>query len=550
MSSNLRSKKILISIFLVFSSFFIINAKSKKEKTVIKYIHPRIYEFDLCDTENQVFLSYNPNIKLFDVYIDFSKYVQQDLPQAGDKVIFYYKGYSTKDGGSVKATVTGDNNQRITDEEKYFAKNLQKKVPFESSVSFILNKDVKSTIQLYLCSTKQNKPGKVDQFFLNFKRLKETTDTSKESANQKAAEEKNIEIIEVTTEITKDEDINALIADTPNISDKENILMLEQAKNQINKENQQKIEQEKLEQEKLEQEKLEQERLEKERLARIEEEKKKIEEQKRLEQEKIIAQKEEEDRKKDQMDLEKALELVKNKKSSGYQKEFLHDYMIFDEPEVEQTNKDKSIILENPDETDSFGKTLLMKAAKAGNDWQISSLLNSGANVNLKDKDGWTALMYAVRYQESLNCVDLLLQAQADVKIKNKYGSSALMIASCYNNNPQIIKKLLSYYQMNDKEVLKSLVLLLSESQTSEYTSIAKLNAFLDYSVPLNTFYEGKTPLMYACEFGNSTKIIKVLIDNNAITSIRSTEGKTAYDYASENQSLTHDSNYWLLNKK
>ena len=540
MSSNLRSKKILISIFLVFSSFFIINAKSKKEKTVIKYIHPRIYEFDLCDTENQVFLSYNPNIKLFDVYIDFSKYVQQDLPQAGDKVIFYYKGYSTKDGGSVKATVTGDNNQRITDEEKYFAKNLQKKVPFESSVSFILNKDVKSTIQLYLCSTKQNKPGNVDQFFLNFKRLKETTDTSKESANQKAAEEKNIKIIEVTTEITKDEDINALIADTPNISDKENILMLEQAKNQINKENQQKIEQEKLEQE----------RLEKERLARIEEEKKKIEEQKRLEQEKIIAQKEEEDRKKDQMDLEKALELVKNKKSSGYQKEFLHDYMIFDEPEVEQTNKDKSIILENPDETDSFGKTLLMKAAKAGNDWQISALLASGANVNLKDKDGWTALMYAVRYQESLNCVDLLLQAQADVKIKNKYGSSALMIASCYNNNPQIIKKLLSYYQMNDKEVLKSLVLLLSESQTSEYTSIAKLNAFLDYSVPLNTFYEGKTPLMYACEFGNSTKIIKVLIDNNAITSIRSTEGKTAYDYASENQSLTHDSNYWLLNKK
>lgn len=540
MSSTLRSKKILISIFLVFSSFFIINAKSKKEKTVIKYIHPRIYEFDLCDTENQVFLSYNPNIKLFDVYIDFSKYVQQDLPQAGDKVIFYYKGYSTKDGGSVKATVTGDNNQRITDEEKYFAKNLQKKVPFESSVSFILNKDVKSTIQLYLCSTKQNKPGQVDQFFLNFKRLKETTDTSKESANQKAAEEKNIKIIEVTTEITKDEDINALIADTPNISDKENILMLEQAKNQINKENQQKIEQEKLEQE----------RLEKERLARIEEEKKKIEEQKRLEQEKIIAQKEEEDRKKDQMDLEKALELVKNKKSSGYQKEFLHDYMIFDEPEVEQTNKDKSIILENPDETDSFGKTLLMKAAKAGNDWQISALLASGANVNLKDKDGWTALMYAVRYQESLNCVNLLLQAQADVKIKNKYGSSALMIASCYNNNPQIIKKLLSYYQMNDKEVLKSLVLLLSESQTSEYTSIAKLNAFLDYSVPLNTFYEGKTPLMYACEFGNSTKIIKVLIDNNAITSIRSTEGKTAYDYASENQSLTHDSNYWLLNKK
>lgn len=540
MSSILKNKKTMFSVFLIFSSIFMMNAKSKKDKQVIKYVHPRIYEFDLCDTENQVFLSYNPNIKLFDVYIDFSKYVKEDLPQAGDKVIFYYKGYSTKDGGSVKATVTGDNNQRITDEEKYFAKNLQKKVPFESSVSFILNKDVKSQIQLYLCSTKKNKPGQVDQFFLNFKRMKETTDTSKENASQKSAEAKNIEIVEVTTEITKDEDINALIADTPNISDKENILLLENAKKQLEQENQQK----------LEQEKLEKERLEKERLARINEEKKKIEEQKRLEEEKIKAQKEAEERKKDQMELDKALELVKKKKSSGYQKEFLHDYMIFDEPELEQTQKAKNETIENPNETDSFGRTLLMKAAKAGNDWQISALLASGANVNLQDKDGWTALMYAVRYQESLTCVDLLLQAKADVKIKNNYGSSALMIASCYNNNPQIIKNLLSYYQVSDKEVLKSLILLLSESQTSEYTSIAKLNAFLDYSVPLNTFYEGKTPLMYACEFGNSTKIIKVLIDNNAITSIRSTEGKTAYDYASENQSLTHDSDYWLLNKK
>ena len=122
MSSILKNKKTMFSVFLIFSSIFMMNAKSKKDKQVIKYVHPRIYEFDLCDTENQVFLSYNPNIKLFDVYIDFSKYVKEDLPQAGDKVIFYYKGYSTKDGGSVKATVTGDNNQRITDEEKYFSR--------------------------------------------------------------------------------------------------------------------------------------------------------------------------------------------------------------------------------------------------------------------------------------------------------------------------------------------------------------------------------------------------------------------------------------------
>ena len=64
--------------------------KSKKEKTVIKYIHPRIYEFDLCDTENQVFLSYNPNIKLFDVYKG------SQIPE-GKKSVAYSVSYRAAD---------------------------------------------------------------------------------------------------------------------------------------------------------------------------------------------------------------------------------------------------------------------------------------------------------------------------------------------------------------------------------------------------------------------------------------------------------------------
>lgn len=536
---SLKIKKILFYICILILSVSQLSAKSKKNKddVYIKYVHPRIYEFDLCDTENSVFLSYNKNNNLFDVSIDFSKYVQNDLPQAGDKVIFYYKGYATKDGGSVKATVTGDNGEIITDEEKTFAKNLIKKEVFDSNVSFVLNKDVKHTLNLYLWSTKQNVFGQIDQFFFKFKRVVETTNTQKEAIQEQNASKKNIEIVEVKTEITKDEDINALVQmDTPNLSGIDTQQLLESVQ--------------------TEKQKLEEQQAEQERLALLEAEKKKLEEEKRLQEEKqkelerIKAQKEEEERIKNQLALEKALEQVKTKKSNNYEKEFLNDYMIFDEVTVQNNEDEIETIVENPDEKDSFGRTLLMKAAKAGNDWQISTLLKSGANVNLKDNDGWTALMYAVRYQESISCVDLLIDAGADIKTTNNYGTSALMIACCYNNNPEIIKKLLSYYTVTDKDVLKSLVLLLSESHTSEFTSIAKLKIFMELSVPLNTFYEGKTPLMYAAEYGNSTKIIKMLIDNNAITSIRSTEGKTAYDYACDNKNLKHDSNYWLLNKK
>lgn len=233
-----------------------------------------------------------------------------------------------------------------------------------------------------------------------------------------------------------------------------------------------------------------------------------------------------------------------------YTKEYLADYMIVEEiPEPEDSIAEMDVI-SNPDEADINGQTLLMKAAQAGNEWQIKTLIDAGANVNLQDKDGWTALMYAVRYQEGVNTVDLLLSAGADYKIKNKYELSALIIAACYNNNPDVIKKFLTFYSISDKEVLKSFALLLSTKQASEYIQIAKINVYLDKSIPLNNFCDGKTPLMYAAQFGNSTKVLKILMDNGAATSVRSTDGKTAFEYATENPGLKHDEIFWSLNRK
>lgn len=207
-------------------------------------------------------------------------------------------------------------------------------------------------------------------------------------------------------------------------------------------------------------------------------------------------------------------------------------------------------LIPNPNEKDSNGQTLLMKAAKAGNEWQIKLLIKSDADLNIKDKDGWTALMYAVRYQESVGVVNLLINGGADVKAKNNYDSSALLIAACYNNNPEILKKLLSYYSISEKDVLKAFTQLLSSTLITEYVQIAKINIFLEKSLQLNTFYEGKTPLMYAAQYGNSTKVIKLLLDNGCITTVRSTEGKTAFEYATKNTKLKHDDNYWALNLK
>lgn len=319
---------------------------------------------------------------------------------------------------------------------------------------------------------------------------------------------------------------------------------------------QERLEKERLEKERLEQERLEKERLEKERLEQERLEKERLEqerlEQERLEQERLEQERLEKERQEQEESIKKALENVnQNTEVPRYKKEYLQDYMKDEPAELpEDYEYEEAPLIENPDEKDINGQTLAMKAAKIGNEWQLKLLIDSGADINAKDKDGWTALMYAVRYQEGVQTVSLLLNADADVKAKNNFDSSALLIAACYNNNPQILKMLLEYYSTSEKELLKAFTQILSSSLIPEYIQMAKIKLFLEKSLQLNTFYEGKTPLMYAAQYGNSTNVIKLLLDNGCITTVRSTEGKTAFEYASKNSKLKHDENYWALNKK
>jgi ankyrin repeat protein len=56
-----------------------------------------------------------------------------------------------------------------------------------------------------------------------------------------------------------------------------------------------------------------------------------------------------------------------------------------------------------------YGKTSLMEAATQDDDSIVKLLLGHGANVNLKDKNGWTALHLAALNDRASN-IQLLLE--------------------------------------------------------------------------------------------------------------------------------------------
>ena len=102
----------------------------------------------------------------------------------------------------------------------------------------------------------------------------------------------------------------------------------------------------------------------------------------------------------------------------------------------------------NPNLTDREGKTALMYAC---NGWsgdivevmpteRVRLLLQSGADLNIIDKKGKTALFYAVdSYQNDI--VPLLLKGGANVNIKDKQGNTAFKLAQ-ETGNEKIVQLL------------------------------------------------------------------------------------------------------------
>lgn len=235
---------------------------------------------------------------------------------------------------------------------------------------------------------------------------------------------------------------------------------------------------------------------------------------------------------------------------SAYGKTFLYDYAAApsDAEAAAAEAVQSGPIIKNVNMQDEKGVTPLMFSIKCASIDLTRTLINSGADVNARDKEGWTPLMYAVRVQNDPALVGMLIDAGAAVRAKNSYGISPLVIAAEYSENPDIVSLLLDSYAATENEVVKAFVHTITSSNVPISVQCEKVRRFIDKGVPVNAFWEGKTPLMYAAAATSSTDVIEVLIEAGAMPAARTASGLRAFDFAQKNQALEHDDIYWSLN--
>ena len=151
----------------------------------------------------------------------------------------------------------------------------------------------------------------------------------------------------------------------------------------------------------------------------------------------------------------------------------------------------------------------------ASNDRQniVSLLIASGADVNIRNRYGGTALFDAVR-NNSVQCTDLLLKSGADVNIQDKYGNTALLFA------------------VSEGRELCTDLLLKAGADVNITANDGKTALFYAATADVNMKdKQGKRALLYAAS-GGSVKCVDLLLKAGADVNIQSQGDGTALFHA------------------
>ena len=143
-----------------------------------------------------------------------------------------------------------------------------------------------------------------------------------------------------------------------------------------------------------------------------------------------------------------------------------------------------------------------LELAKTGTAQRVQVAIDQGQDVNVRNDSGETPLMVAAESNADPDVIIVLWKAGADSTAQDRVGLTPLMHAARANPSPGVIA------------------------------------ALLDAGAQINAQFNGMTALMYAAKRNPNPQVIIVLLDAGADVQAKDLAGRTAFDYAQNNENL------------
>jgi uncharacterized protein len=176
----------------------------------------------------------------------------------------------------------------------------------------------------------------------------------------------------------------------------------------------------------------------------------------------------------------------------------------------------------------------LVEAARLGDKAAVRSLLKQHADVNARQADGATALVWAAE-RDDLETAELLISAGANVNAANDYGVTPLSLA-CTNGSAAMVGKLLQGGADPNAARWTGETPLMRCARTGNVEAVKSL---LSQGADANgrETRQGQTALMWAVA-AKRPEIVRLLIERGADAKVRSKSGFTPLMFAAQQGDL------------